>query len=103
MDAVAHGWNISSEAFVTLLTRVAPTRSSPPYMFMRIDDEVEGPITSTLSLTVFAGFNGTSIICQDGLFANREKQSATAMVFGECCTGCSKLTGIMAGCMCILG
>ena len=92
VNAVGHGWNISLLPEVVTVTRSGPRKSEPPYMFRLIGDEVVGPINSTLSLTVFAGFNGTSITCEDSNLLFGVKQSATAMVFGECCTGCSKLS-----------
>ena len=81
---MAHAWNISSLSELVIVTRIIPTVYWPPYSFRLIDYDLLGPINSTLSLTVFAGFNGTVITCLDGLGLGN-KQSTTVMVFGECC------------------
>ena len=84
MNALAHTWNISSPAAVVAITRTARTASIPPYRFMLTEDNGNS-INSTLSLTVFAGFNGAVITCRDAnaLPGEGDKQSTTATVFGE--------------------
>ena len=86
VNAVGHAWNISSPAAVVAITRTVRTTSILPYGFMLTEDDGNS-ITSTLSLTVFAGFNGAVITCLDAnaLPGEGDKQSTTAMVFGECC------------------
>ena len=86
VNAVGHTWDISSPAAFVSITRTVRTVSITPYSFMLTED-FGSSITSTLSLTVFAGFNGTVITCLDSnaLLGEGDKQSTTAMVFGECC------------------
>ena len=86
VNSVAHSWIISSPRRIqTVVTVGTPRAIIPPYSFMLTEDDGSS-ITSTLSLTVFAAFNGTMITCRDSL-ANQgaaAEQSTTAMVLGEC-------------------
>ena len=90
MDALGHTWNISSLSELVTVIRIMPAVSMPPYSFRLIvdravDENLVGPLNSTLSLTVFAGFNGTVITCLDANLPPGvgDKQSTIAMVFGE--------------------
>ena len=84
MDALGHAWNISSPPTHFSITRATQIVLISPYSFMLTEDNGNS-IISTLSLTVFAGFNGTVITCRDAnaLPEYANKQITTAMVFGE--------------------
>ena len=64
MNALGHAWSISSPPAVFSITRAIQIALIPPYSFMLTEDNGNS-ITSTLSLTVFAGFNGAVITCRD--------------------------------------
>ena len=85
VNSVAHRWTISSPRRIqTAVTVGTPRVIIPPYSFTLTKDDGSS-ITSTLSLTVFAAFNGTMITCVDSLApqGTAAEQSTTAMVFGE--------------------
>ena len=81
VNSRGHTWIISSLPQTVVIVRSKPRISMPPYSFVLVED-TGTTINSTLSLTVFAGFNGTAIACQDAL-SGRDVQSTTGLVFGE--------------------
>ena len=63
VNSRGHTWIISSLPQTVVIVRSKLRISMPPYSFMLVED-VGTTINSTLSLTVFAGFNGTAIAFQ---------------------------------------
>ena len=85
-NALGHSWIVSSSQRINIaVTRSTPRVSMPPYSFM-VTEEGESFIISTLSLTVFTAFNGTTITCQDSNASppDGDMQTTTGTVFGEC-------------------
>ena len=82
---MGHLWNISSPPTFVIIARSRPRFSMPPYSFEITGNNDQGPFNTTLSLTVFAGFNGTIIDCidPDAVPGEGDKQRTIAMVFGE--------------------
>jgi hypothetical protein len=65
-----------------------PSGADPsPFMIaVTTDDNVTGFITTVLTVTSFAGLNGTNILCAENAMATGDDiQETTAVVFGECC------------------
>jgi hypothetical protein len=94
VGGIAHVWRIAppgSSATTGVITRVSPTFSFPggapsPFMIsIATYDMVNNVITTVLTVTSFAGLNGTDILCIDGTVVNGEIQEtiATVLTFGE--------------------
>ena len=99
MNAVGHAWSISSPPAVFSITRATQIALIPPYSFMLTEDNGTS-INSTLSLTVFADFDGAAITCRDAnaLPEDAAKQTATGMVFGELSYNVTVSTGFEFEC-----
>ena len=80
VQGLGHTWNISSLPSLTSVMRSTPMRLISPFNLTLIEDS-----KSTLSLTVFDGFNGTVITCGDAntQLGEGNEQTTIAIVFGE--------------------
>jgi hypothetical protein len=91
-----HIWRITRPGFdvttatlsnaLGLPTFPAPGASSPFVITIAVDDNVTGVITTVLTVTSFAGLDGTNISCaENAMVTGDDIQETTAAVFGECC------------------
>ena len=87
MDAVAHTWRFDNGLTRSILLgrSLNQIESVGAFTLQRVLGNNASTVTSTLSVTAFAGLNGTQISCRDGIAAEQVagKQQTTAMVFGE--------------------
>jgi hypothetical protein len=88
----AHIWRIAppgSSVSTVAITRGSPTFPAPggspsPFMIsLATDDIVNNVITTVLTVTSFAGLNGTDISCTDTSVVNGEVQETIAIAFGK--------------------
>ena len=86
MDSTVHIWEFGEGGISTV--SIGANLNEPvminEYTTQRVP-RTGNFISTTLSLTVFAGFNGTIISCRNGEVAAvvAERQEVTASVFGE--------------------
>jgi hypothetical protein len=92
VGGVAHLWRIVPLNSTVVTANIAvgnptfPADGGAPSPFMiAIASNVNNIITTVLTVTSFAGLEGTNISCRNALVANGEPQETTASVFGECC------------------
>ena len=87
VDSIAHRWDTNDGVRFTILSgdSLNDTQVQGVYTLKRVEANSTSAIVSTLSVTAFAGLNGTLILCRDGAVAEgrAETQTATVMVLGE--------------------
>jgi hypothetical protein len=97
INANVHIWRITQPGSGLIAATLSNTLGFPtfppsgadpsPFMIaVTTDDNVTGFITTVLTVTSFAGLNGTSILCAENAMATGDDiQETTAVVFGKCC------------------
>ena len=87
---MVHSWDIPSFGLDIIIARSQSTFPlpdgpvSPFSITITADGGGANPITTTLSVTSFAGLNGADITCSDGIQIIDDTQDAIAMMFGKC-------------------